>query len=1246
MNVVTDEGSLAKYLSTLAEECRHEFYVSRHLQTSADWERMAVSGYRGSAFSEYHPTLDGLLSRPRLIVLGEPGSGKSTVAKEAVQEAIRRNWLPVFGRLKLFEGALDETFFGSLPAEAADPAMIKLYVLDGFDEIAEPHFASLSYALAQLEKADPNARFLITSRQAFFVSRKSMLGRAWPEFYLDDLNSEDKDAFCERAGVNRDHFRQALHASSLEYEAGNPFVLGALLAIFAERRHLPETRSETLRELIDLTLAREAVPLQQQKDRRRGLRMLAVVMETYAHNELTPDQAVTALRGGLRMQSDDQARQMLSDLTHTILVQGPKGFGFQMRSYGEYLAAEELAQIDDATKVMSLIYVQGTRTPSASWQNCLAYLIELHPHIRRIMVAQHPELTLTSAPSKFTAADRTRIATHILEDVKGRQEYLVFHPTIRAYLLSRFITPQVTALLLVDLNGVNEVATANAAVCLGAAEYKPSADVIFAIAQDPSRPRLVRYSALSGLSRVGTSEMVPALLKDDGSDDDFQTSRLHTAAALMGVDQFYEILKSLCGTKTLVSSAYERFDSLSSPDEVDAALTAAAALEGSDPDQRLDSYLRPIWRAGIRHWRPEWAKPLALTLTQLDKECRRRSIGLDLIKMVERAPAIRESAGEHLADIALAGDPYSRLDVSAYKLIGVSTAARVRDTAGSERLIQSLRAFGRPEIQTALGPAPSVEPEDPEVLEWKKQDLEREATKDKWITQAKTGASGNDVLIALNHLDPKQWPHLDSLRIEQLAAVVSQKLVECDLRNSIKWLSDTEWQSPRVLSLLIKAVDHYELVLADERPLVWATCGFEHGAAVKYYKRRGLSAQAIAIAAESIGDATLHEQALCGLLGFWRESELPNERAIEESQVIAQGVRSDRAKDLAVNYLIGVADDSVLVSLSSVAKGDLVSTLELALIKRGHRPTVARRLASLRKDLTSLDAGEVEFPKDSSLAWISSVQGSEFWKPLVALRRAALQRGLFGVSMLFSDALGRIDLIGLSKVILDQLPETPPEWRDRLRNMSREHYRDGTIRAAQATPFERIIKQVRQKTTMATFQIWHEGMMDREALEALVDQLPEDIALSIKVSPLGGWNEVLSEKWRAEDLFENCKDLIVIMDGDRGRDLKKPSRPIKTDKEMKLFLKKLRHAGIECHILERYGFENYFPQHAFESVLGNKVNVRFPLNECEKVETQLAGFGYSKKQNGNLAKVTLLADLSGMDLGIILADIKARVEFL
>ena len=169
---------------------------------------------------------------------------------------------------------------------------------------------------------------------------------------------------------------------------------------------------------------------------------------------------------------------------------------------------------------------------------------------------------------------------------------------------------------------------------------------------------------------------------------------------------------------------------------------------------------------------------------------------------------------------------------------------------------------------------------------------------------------------------------------------------------------------------------------------------------------------------------------------------------------------------------------------------------------------------------------------------------------------------------------------------------------------------------------------LRNATTLNRFKIWVEGPTDCPSVEELVRKVPGAENLNIAVQPLGGWGTMLSPQWTPMHLNDGCHDFTILLDGDGAYDYGRLG--LVEWPNVRAFLAGLRKDGIEVTVLDRYGLENYFPQHAFEAVMERDLSAHFPLDPRKPVKNQIPG--YNKNVNGDLARLTTLDDLDGTDL--------------
>jgi hypothetical protein len=298
------------------------------------------------------------------------------------------------------------------------------------------------------------------------------------------------------------------------------------------------------------------------------------------------------------------------------------------------------------------------------------------------------------------------------------------------------------------------------------------------------------------------------------------------------------------------------------------------------------------------------------------------------------------------------------------------------------------------------------------------------------------------------------------------------------------------------------------------------------------------------------------------------------------------------------------------------------------LVEAQHRGTIERRLQHLLNDPAALANGEVDIHFNNPLNWVGKIREPEVWETLVRLRRLALQRGLDRVASLLTNTLAGIDMMRAVQVLERQINDAPADWRPYLRRRALEMERDATIRAAQGMAFEGVLRRLENATTLNRFKIWAEGPTDCPSIEELAHKVPGAENLNIVVQSLGGWGTILSPQWTPVHLGDGCHDFAILLDGDRAYNYTRPGLVERAD--ARAFLARLRRDGIEVKVLDRYGLENYFPRHAFETVMGRDLTAHFPLDPRRPVSDQIPG--YNKNMNVDLARLTTFADLAGTDL--------------
>lgn len=362
------------------------------------------------------------------------------------------------------------------------------------------------------------------------------------------------------------------------------------------------------------------------------------------------------------------------------------------------------------------------------------------------------------------------------------------------------------------------------------------------------------------------------------------------------------------------------------------------------------------------------------------------------------------------------------------------------------------------------------------------------------------------------------------------------------------------------------------------------------------------------------------------------------------------------------------ADDDFLSEVSRTgASENLRITAFESLIVRQHRPTIERALARLLNDERELRRGEVPMPDQTPLDWMAKIRADFALPRLIALRERTLRLELSTVTQLVSNTIGAINRRELVGVIRQQLNVTPPNWQRWQLTQALEQERTAAIEEGQRTPFDEVVKKLKGATSLNRLKVFCEGKTDIPLFDGLIGQAGE--VPQIVFGDVGGWPGLLDKE--PDFLLLGSKAVIIVMDGDGGRQFSRSDRPLKKVAEEEQ--SRLARHGIELHVLRRYGIENYFPRGAVERVLGMDLSAYFPVPEhvgfTEHLSRDNKGLWYrfrrwaaakldlkmpqprqplySKSLNSEIAEFIVLdRDLAGTDLLDLVQLIAARAREL
>ena len=1209
---------LTRYLETLKRQISLDRYVERRFTAAdaggglpADFDYRFLGSLR-----EREPRLAELLTHPRVMVLAEPGGGKSVIAQAAVLQILgKAERVPVLVELKGYRTDLPSLIRQSAPPEILDLAasvdgmrIRRTYVLDGADEVPRELIQQFATDFRTLLKADPDAHFFVTARQAFYVAEGSHFSEIPAVFHLLDFADDDIRQYVHKSGLKVAPFTEALRVADATEQVRNPFILSVIVDRFQQSGGLSDRRSENISYMIDRLI--QSRPRVNQHRQRRALRMLGVAMEVYSRNELTEDEALQVIQESMRI-SNDEARTVLKELYGSILKRTPNGLAFQARSFGEYLAAEALED-EPLDRVQQLAFLDARRL-NDSWLNAISYLAELNSGVRTYFVRRYPFWMIHPSPTVFTPEEKDTIVSSILTALDSQAQYITEHPQIQRTKLARLVTDTMLAKLQRGLDSPSDTARGNALVLLGLQKRSESLPVALTIVKDKALATRLRYCALVAVVNTGGPAQVEELLRLLDNPDPLDTNLLDTIGAIVGDAQLQLILPGVLHATSFLATAYYHFRELTSRSALIEVLHYVVANPDDLNASRAEGYLEPILSLIDRYWDEEIANLCGDLLDAMQSKLIYPDRSGSMLKLFDLVQTVDVSGrvARLYFERELARKPAPEqnvyfVDQIVASLMKPETAQWIVDT-GATPLIKRMAGYLRGELREILRPHSDglIDAQDAQAQAYRDEDARERQTRKSEIERLQERlVSETGLLKALQdfaELSKEHWPELPPDFKTWLEEAVSNQMIELDLEHSVRWQGDTLWE-PNILPLLLSVLDRYELRLKSDDRLVYAITGWATEEGVKYYRRFGFSVSAVTLC-ENLLSHPPSSGALQGLVSFLRESRLYTP-AIKDAleRIVTHPLDKAHVQIDALNILIreNVPDDLLIQLETTGPHRDIQERAFSALIERQHRPTIERSLSTLLNDDNRLKDGDVGFPMDSSLAWLAKIRSDCAWDKLVALRDKTLRMGLGNLNGIVTETLANINRKETASLMRRQLLIAPEAWRPAQQARAMEQEQRARVEEAQRTPFDKVLRKLKRTTSINRLRLICEGTTDEPVFKALLAQIPD--APEIIVDNVGGWPNLRGRD--PQNLLLGCKEAFVVMDGDQGRKLRKKMKPL--TELAKQEQRRLTVFPIEFHVLERYGIENYFTRTAFERVIGQDLSSFFPIPDDVPVTDYLS----------------------------------------
>ena len=421
--------------------------------------------------THYNPrirTLESLRGQPLLVLLGEPGAGKSTVLEEAAAQLGKAGHLVHYKRLNEFtEADLVPEVFGADTVRSWRSGSSRLHLLlDSLDECRLTIPVAANLLLRELRKLPTERLSLhITCRTADWPPGYTDELRAlWPasstqnetnpadhedgegdhdaptpsvEYELVLLRRRDVEQAARDCGIDAAAFLQRIRDLDIQPFATQPNTLRMLLSVYAKDGQLPDTKAAIFHQGCAL-LATESSKSRLRSGFRGELdvsqrlavagRMATMMMLGDRHavwlgtgmehdqGDLSPvdlfgsDEQV----GQLRFPVDGKA---LGDVLNTSLftARGAHRMGFGHQSWAEYLAADYLvSRIQDTGRLLTLLRWGDDGRVPPRLAELAAWVASLSPAAFDALAETDPDLLLRADILNIQTERKARLVEGLL----------------------------------------------------------------------------------------------------------------------------------------------------------------------------------------------------------------------------------------------------------------------------------------------------------------------------------------------------------------------------------------------------------------------------------------------------------------------------------------------------------------------------------------------------------------------------------------------------------------------------------------------------------------------------------------------------------------------------------------------------------------------------------------------------------------------------------------------------------------
>ena len=334
-------------------------------------------------------------SNKSVLILGEPGSGKTTVFRNYIYEKIKNeafsNTFNIFIPIATYDGSTGlENFIINASSIVdgdfqylAGKGRVRIFI-DGINEVAERLQKSIFTFIQKLRDDYNNLKLVLSSREKFILDYSSL---DFERYEIKPLSKEKQQTFLEKYLPNEKNVKQILDQI---YElmggdtiASNPWMLFMVSEIYKEQKVVPESRTDLYDKYFSAWYKREK---DKAKEIKRSFIWDSEEIALERFSEIAADMRINGISKEiglkkLRIISSINAKELetgIKELSQGGLLNIDENnkFSFRHETLQEYLIAKKIVSNYE-------FLIDLKKNVYADMELPIAYAIELKPKLEQ-----------------------------------------------------------------------------------------------------------------------------------------------------------------------------------------------------------------------------------------------------------------------------------------------------------------------------------------------------------------------------------------------------------------------------------------------------------------------------------------------------------------------------------------------------------------------------------------------------------------------------------------------------------------------------------------------------------------------------------------------------------------------------------------------------------------------------------------------------------------------------------------------